>query len=114
MQGEGQKLFVAYLRRLVGERAREDYSALVENTGESGQQGCLTSCNAFLDLTVREMPGPLCAATAGCLILCCQVVGSVTRSLQTDAAQLLCLSASAMQHRRKGSSICPFKHLAAA
>ena len=60
---------MAYLRRLVGERAREDYSALVENTGESGQQGCLTSCNELLDLAVREMLGPLYAATAGCWML---------------------------------------------
>eukprot|EP00891_Asterochloris_glomerata_P008941 jgi/Astpho2/8941/Aster-02621 len=34
-QGEGLELFVAYLRRLVGERAKEDYSALVENTGHA-------------------------------------------------------------------------------
>ena len=47
VQGEGLELFVAYLRRLVGERAREDYSALVENTGESRQQGCLPCCNAL-------------------------------------------------------------------
>ena len=79
MQGEGHELFVAYLRRLVGERAQEDYSALVENTGE-GAAGLPDRLQCFVCSMVWEMLCPLCAATAGCSILCCQLPASLCHS----------------------------------
>lgn len=33
MQDKGLEIFTAYVRNLIAERAREEYSALVESTG---------------------------------------------------------------------------------
>ena len=33
MQAEGVRIFTAYVRKLIADRAREEYSALVESTG---------------------------------------------------------------------------------
>lgn len=100
VQGEGLELFVAYLRRLVGERAKEDYSALVENTGErAAGQAALQQCFVVIHGSGDAMTSLGCDGwVLDDLLPAAGASLSLASSPETDAAQLTRLSASAMQH----------------
>lgn len=50
-QKDGTQTFSAYVRGLIAERAREEYSALVESTGMGVQESLLTSGTITLEHT---------------------------------------------------------------
>ena len=46
VQKEGVEVFTTYVRNLIAERAREEYSALVESTG--AHAGLFSQCSLLL------------------------------------------------------------------